>query len=128
LPRRAVVLGLDGMSSNILQRLMEHGKAPYIKYLVNRSKVRELYVDLSFTLVSWSSISAGCDPGKHGIFNCLLPQPYGELRLVTRELLERLTVSEIAALNELRAITINVPISCPPYIRKPPRSLRLDSS
>ena len=119
MPRHAVVvLGLDGMSLNVLFRLIDLGVMPYVKHLVQKSFVKDLNVDLPFTLSSWTSISTGCNPGKHGIFDCLLPQPGGEPRLVTREFVERPTISEIVVLNGLKAVTINVPMTYPPAVKK----------
>ena len=116
--KRVTVIGLDGMPLAVLFRLIDLSAMPYTKHLVQKSLVRDLYVDLPFTLASWASISTGCNPGKHGVFDCLLPQPGAEPRLVTRELMERPTMCEIAALNGLKAITINVPMSCPPAVKR----------
>ena len=118
MPKHAIILGLDGMPLAVLFKLIDLGVMPYTKHLVQKSLIRNLNVGLPFTLASWTSISTGCNPGKHGIFDCLLPQTGVEPRLVTRELVERPTISEIVALNGLKAITINVPMTYPPAIKR----------
>ena len=114
--RRCVVLGLDGVPLEAINRIVEHGAMPFTRTLLQRSFHGELLVDLPFTLSSWSSISTGCGPAKHGVFDCLYPQPWSEPKLVTREMVERPTMCEIAAMNGLRAVTISVPMTCPPVV------------
>jgi len=116
--RHAAVIGLDGLPVPALLQAVRLGYMPFTASLLNKAVLRNLFVDLPFTLSSWSSISTGCNPGKHGVFDCIMPKPHGEPELVTRKHLERPTFTEIAAMNKLKAITINVPMTCPPVIRR----------
>jgi len=114
--RRCVVLGLDGVPLEALGKICDRGSMPFTRTLLEKGFSNHLLVDLPFTLSSWSSISTGCGPAKHGVFDCLCPQPWSEPRLVTREMVERPSMCEIAAMNGLRAITISVPMTCPPIV------------
>jgi len=115
--RHAVIVGLDGMPLRIFEKLFEYSAMPFTKHLWGKMLTAELEVDLPFTLASWTTISTGVNPGKHGIFDFLRPLSNGEPRLVTREDLERPTINEIVALNKLESVTINVPMTFPPVIK-----------
>lgn len=72
--RRIVILGLDGLDHGLTTSLMEEGKLP------NLARLREMggFQSLSSTLppispVAWSSFQTGVNPGKHNIFDFLVP-------------------------------------------------------
>ena len=50
--KRVIVIGLDGMPLTVLFKLIDLSVMPYTKHLIQKSLVRDLYVDLLFTLVS----------------------------------------------------------------------------
>lgn len=72
--RRVIVLGLDGQDPGLTEQFMAEGLLP------NFSKLRDqgCFVPLKTTLlaespVAWSSFQTGCNPGKHKIFDFLVP-------------------------------------------------------
>ena len=72
--RRVVVLGLDGQDPELTERFMREGLLP------NFARLREqgTFVPLQTTLlaespVAWTSFQTGCNPGKHRIFDFLVP-------------------------------------------------------
>ena len=72
--RRVVILGLDGQDPELTEQFMKEGLLP------NFSRLREqgTFLPLQTTLlaespVAWTSFQTGCNPGKHRIFDFLVP-------------------------------------------------------
>ena len=72
--KRVVVLGLDGQDPELTEQYMREGLLP------NFSRLRDkgTFVPLQTTLlaespVAWTSFQTGCNPGKHRIFDFLVP-------------------------------------------------------
>jgi predicted AlkP superfamily phosphohydrolase/phosphomutase len=72
--RRVVIVGLDGQDPELTEEWMNQGLLP------NFSKLRErgAFARLGTTLpaespVAWSSFQTGCNPGKHRIYDFLVP-------------------------------------------------------
>ena len=82
--RRVVVLGFDGVDSDLLEKWMatEDPENPGQSLLPNLTALaaRGTYSPLMPTIpaqspVSWSSFATGTNPGQHGIFDFLLRDP-----------------------------------------------------
>ncbi|MBN2466890.1 MAG: alkaline phosphatase family protein, partial [Deltaproteobacteria bacterium] len=76
LTRRVVVLGLDGLSPDIVEPMMKAGKLPHFSQL----KATGFYSPLTTTNppispVAWSSFQTGVNPGKHNVFDFLSRDP-----------------------------------------------------
>lgn len=74
LAKRVIVLGLDGFSPRIAEKMMDSGKLPYL----NTLRKNGTFCDLQTTCpgispVAWSSFQTGVNPGKHDIFDFLSP-------------------------------------------------------
>lgn len=72
--RRVVVLGLDGQDPELTEEFMQQGLLPNFA----RLRERGTFVPLQTTLlaespVAWTSFQTGCNPGKHRIFDFLVP-------------------------------------------------------
>src|SRR5436190_10851393 len=72
--QRVVVLGLDGLDHGLTQKLLADGKLPHLAALRDRG----CFLPLGSTLppispVAWSSFQTGVNPGKHNIFDFLVP-------------------------------------------------------
>lgn len=67
--RRVFLLGLDGASWNVLDRMFASGHMPHLERLCNEGVRATLASTLPpITPVAWSSLMTGVNPGKHGIF------------------------------------------------------------
>ena len=67
---KMLVLGLDGATWDVIFPLLQAGKMPNLKYLVDGGMWGYLNsTNPPMTLPSWSSMLTGCNPGKHGIFD-----------------------------------------------------------
>ncbi|HEY3354261.1 MAG TPA: alkaline phosphatase family protein [Polyangia bacterium] len=74
--RRVLVLGIDGMDPQLLQRFMAEGRTPHLKALAARGA----FVPLESTVppqspVAWSTVITGTGPEQHGIFDFVHRDP-----------------------------------------------------
>ncbi len=68
--KNTVLIGLDGGSFTILDRMMDNGTMPYLKSMVESSARGELLsVIPPLTPPGWTSMITGRSPGYHGITN-----------------------------------------------------------
>lgn len=74
LARRVIVLGLDGLDPKTAQELMDQGKLPNFKKLAEEGYFRPLRTTMpSMSPVAWSTFMTGVNPGKHAIYDFLVP-------------------------------------------------------
>ncbi|MCD4700644.1 MAG: alkaline phosphatase family protein, partial [Candidatus Aegiribacteria sp.] len=72
--KRVVILGLDGFSPDISERMMTDGEMPNLEKLCNAGTFSRLGTTCpGISPVAWSSFQTGVNPGKHGIFDFLTP-------------------------------------------------------
>lgn len=74
--KKVIVLGIDGLDPNIMERMMDSGQLP------NFSKLREMgcysrlmTVNPPQSPVVWSSIATGNNPGYHGVYDFIIRNP-----------------------------------------------------
>ena len=90
-PPRVVILGFDGVDSQIVEQMLARGELPNLAEL----KARGGYSPLTPTIpaqtpVSWATFSTGLDPGGHEIFDFLKRDPSN--RIPTFAVAEEITV------------------------------------
>jgi predicted AlkP superfamily phosphohydrolase/phosphomutase len=74
--KRVVVLGIDGMDPQLLQKFMDEGRMPNFKALIAEGDFRPLQTTMPpQSPVAWSTFMTGLDPGGHGIFDFLHVDP-----------------------------------------------------
>src|SRR5919204_4105119 len=72
--KRVVVLGLDGLDYTLTERLLAEGKLPHLDALRKQGCFKPLGTTLpSISPVAWSTFQTGTNPGKHNIFDFLVP-------------------------------------------------------
>ncbi len=72
--RRVVVLGLDGQDPALTRRFMEEGRLPHLARLAATGTFGELQTTLlAESPVAWASFQTGCNPGKHRVYDFLVP-------------------------------------------------------
>ena len=75
-PPRVVVLGFDGVDSQIVEQMMAAGRLPSLSALKQRGGYSPLLPTVpAQTPVSWATFSTGLDPGGHEIFDFLKRDP-----------------------------------------------------
>jgi predicted AlkP superfamily phosphohydrolase/phosphomutase len=72
--RRVIVLGLDGQDPELTEQLMDEGVLPNFARLRQQGSFHRLRTTLlAESPVAWTSFQTGCNPGKHRIFDFLVP-------------------------------------------------------
>ncbi|REJ87690.1 MAG: nucleotide pyrophosphatase [Planctomycetota bacterium] len=70
--RRVVVVGLDGLDPDRVERLMHNGRLPHFQTLARTGNFSRLGTTLPpISPVAWSSFLTGVNPGKHNIYDFL---------------------------------------------------------
>jgi predicted AlkP superfamily phosphohydrolase/phosphomutase len=73
-PRRCLVLGLDGGTFDLLDPLMKAGEMPFLASLAARgARAPTLSVYPAKTIPAWYSFATGKDPGELGVFGFMEP-------------------------------------------------------
>jgi len=76
LNKKIVILGLDGLSPDIVERLMGEGKLPHLARLKEKGSYRRLSTsNPSQSPIVWSCFATGVNPGKHGLFDFIKRNP-----------------------------------------------------
>ncbi|MCS6865162.1 MAG: alkaline phosphatase family protein [Gemmataceae bacterium] len=72
--QRVVILGLDGLDYGLTVRWLQEGKLPHLAKLQQQGCFRPLGSTLPpISPVAWSTFQTGTNPGKHNIFDFLVP-------------------------------------------------------
>ena len=72
--KRVIVLGLDGQDPELTEQLMNEGVLPNFTRLRQQGSFHRLRTTLlAESPVAWTSFQTGCNPGKHRIFDFLVP-------------------------------------------------------
>jgi predicted AlkP superfamily phosphohydrolase/phosphomutase len=72
--KRVVILGLDGLDHGLTEQMLAEGKLPHLAALRDQGCFKPLGSTLPpISPVAWSSFQTGTNPGKHNIFDFLIP-------------------------------------------------------
>src|SRR5258707_13719173 len=72
--KRVVILGLDGLDHGLTTQFLAEGKLPHLAALRDQGCFKSLGSTLPpISPVAWSSFQTGVNPGKHNIFDFLIP-------------------------------------------------------
>ena len=78
LNRKAMIIGLDGATWTLLRPWIDQGQLPHLARLVHEGASGPLTTTIPPVSASaWVSLATGCNPGKHGAFDFVFPQPGG---------------------------------------------------
>ncbi|HKQ96296.1 MAG TPA: alkaline phosphatase family protein, partial [Candidatus Polarisedimenticolia bacterium] len=115
---RTLLLGLDGATFTILDRLMAGGLMPSLKALVARSARADLMSTVNpLTPLAWTTLITGRTPGHHGVFDFVRVEQTGEyptFRLATSSDVRCPTLWSMLSDRNLVSISMNFPVMFPP--------------
>ena len=108
---RTIAIGLDGVSWNILDPLLETGRLPRLQELRERgsSGVLESTVPF-FTGAAWASFATGASPGAHGIYDFMTLRPDLSLSVAHQGDLRRPTYYQHLGHAGRRSVLVNMPL------------------
>jgi len=113
---RAVVIGLDGTPFTLATRLMDEGRMPHLRALVERGTMTQMEsVIPTVSSVAWASIVTGCNPGKHNIFGFIdrVPLTYEMFIPSSKNMLARTWIELLSTMGK-RVFSMGVPTTYPP--------------
>lgn len=120
-PRQKVfVLGIDGLTFDLLVPWVKEGKLPHFAKLLEESSSTQLVSTIPpVSPTAWTSATTGMNPGKHGIFGFVKNYRHandGSLDYTFNSALDRQTDPLWMILSERgkRSVVINVPCTSPP--------------
>jgi predicted AlkP superfamily phosphohydrolase/phosphomutase len=113
---RIFILGLDSATWDLIRPWAAEGKLPNLNKLVENGTSGSLQSAIPpLTPPAWTSFMTGKNPGKHGIFHFIEPQPgtYA-MRYSNAGSRRARTIWKILSENGLSVGTVNVPFTFPP--------------
>jgi len=111
---RVIIIGLDGGTLDLMEPWMEQGKLPSF----SRIKEQGIYGRLRsttpyYSAPAWVSITTGCQPGKHGIYDFFRTDTYKK-NLVSSKHRKVPALWNMLTWNNKKSIIVNVPGTFPP--------------
>lgn len=74
--KRLIILGVDGLDPNMLQRFVDEGVLPNFKLLMEQGDFKPLQTSMPpLSPTAWSTFITGLDPGGHGVFDFIHRDP-----------------------------------------------------
>lgn len=118
--KKIVVLGIDGLGLELLNRLLERNEMPNLKKIIEngiKSKLLSAIPPSSGTL--WSSFATGKDTNNSGCCSYMMPEKdLKTFHLLSSKDINGKTFYEIIEQKNLKPILINLPNSYPPRLKK----------
>ncbi|HEU4402786.1 MAG TPA: alkaline phosphatase family protein, partial [Candidatus Polarisedimenticolia bacterium] len=115
---RTLLIGLDGATFTVLDRLMDSGVMPELRALCRRGVRADLLSTPNpLTPAAWTSLLTGRSPGHHGIFDFVRVEELGyhpQFRLATSSDIRCRTLWSILTEQGRRSIGLNFPVMFPP--------------
>ncbi len=113
---KVLLIGLDGATFDVLGPLMDQGKLPVLKSLVEGGTSARLEsTKPPITPAAWTTFMTGKGPGRHGIIDFLRYDPMrNELMLNNNQKISQPTIWQILSEKKYRVGSINVPMTYPP--------------
>ena len=113
---RALVLGLDGASWELMDRFIAEGDLPNLESLCSGGLRAPLNSTMPpMTLPSWASMLTGTNPGKHGIFDFVhRRRPGWELEFANASHRRAPTLHQLLSEDGARVASLCVPTTWPP--------------
>ncbi len=111
---RVLLLGLDGMTFDVLEPAFEAGHMPVFKRLLDRGASGILTSTVPpYTPPGWTSIFTGVNPGKHGIFGFTLGNVQSSKGLVSLDRVTAPAIWNAANAQGVRMGLFNIPMTYP---------------
>jgi predicted AlkP superfamily phosphohydrolase/phosphomutase len=113
---RVLIIGLDGATLDLLVPWASEGKLPHIARLLKEGAWGPLQSPIPpITPPSWTTFMTGMNPGKHGVFHFIEPQPGSyEMRYINSSRRKARTIWRILSDAGLTVGVMNVPFTYPP--------------
>jgi predicted AlkP superfamily phosphohydrolase/phosphomutase len=113
---KVLIIGIDGATFDLIKPWAEEGKLPTFKGLLDEGAHGDLKSTFPpLTAAAWTSFMSGKNPGKHGLYDFIEPQPGSyEVRYTNARSRLTRTVWRILSESGMKVGIINVPMTYPP--------------
>ncbi len=113
---KVVFIGLDGATFDIIDPLIEGGKLPHIKRLIDRGSRGVLRsVVPPYSPPAWISMLTGKNPGKHGVFHFLKRKKRSyDLEMTSFSDVKESTIFSLLSHRGIGCGVMNIPMTYPP--------------
>jgi len=118
--RQVLLVGLDGMTHDVMAPLAEQGVMPTCRELMEGGSWGTLMSTVPpVTGPAWTSFCTGKQPGNHGVFDFFKPTRGDNAvgmkrRLINAREIDGKTLWQILGEHGLKSIVMNVPVTYPP--------------
>jgi predicted AlkP superfamily phosphohydrolase/phosphomutase len=114
--KRVLLIGLDGATFDVLGPIMDEGRMPVLKSLMQEGTSGVLESTRPpITPAAWTTFMTGKGPGRHGIIDFLRYDPTkNQLTLNNNQKISQTTIWQILSEKGYRVGSINVPMTFPP--------------
>ena len=114
---KVLIIGLDGTTYEIMEPFLSKGELPNIKKLMEDGccgKVKSTIPPMSGS--AWASIQTGVNPGKHGVFDCMLQKKKGEIAIeyINSTFIKVPTLWDLLGKRGKKVGVVNVMMTYPP--------------
>lgn len=114
--KSVLIIGLDGATFDYIDPLIDEGKLRSIAKLIKngvRSKLKTTVPPITGS--AWPSFMTGKTPAKHGVFDFIQQEIKEDVSLVDSRSIVGETIFDILSRNGKKVISINVPVTYPPW-------------
>jgi predicted AlkP superfamily phosphohydrolase/phosphomutase len=113
--KRAVIIGLDGATFDIIDPMIAAGKLPNLKQLIETGVSGPLRSTLHpNSFPGWSSCTTGTSEGMHGVYSPFIKHPGAyEFRAMSALDVQTKTIWELLSERNRRVAVVNVPTTYP---------------
>jgi predicted AlkP superfamily phosphohydrolase/phosphomutase len=113
---KVLIIGIDGATLDLIKPWAEEGKLPTFKGLLEEGVHGDLKSTFPpLTAAAWTSFMSGKNPGKHGLYDFIEPQPGSyEVRYTNARSRLTRTIWQIVSDAGMKVGIINVPMTYPP--------------
>jgi predicted AlkP superfamily phosphohydrolase/phosphomutase len=108
---RTIAIGLDGVSWNVLEPLLETGELPHLQAIRDEGAHGILESTIPFfTGPAWSSFATGASPAAHGVYDFMMLRAGGRLSVARQADLRRSTYYQQLGREGKRSVLVNMPL------------------
>jgi len=111
---RVIMIGLDGLSWHILNKLVDRNIMPNLGRIIDHGAKGIIRSTIPPTTApAWTSITSGVNPGKHGVFSFQRLNSNYDTKLANSLTIMHPRLHEILMLSGYKSVVINLPLSYP---------------
>lgn len=117
--KKILIIGLDGVSWNVLNPMLENGYMPFLQDFIKKGKSGILKsTEPPITPTAWTSFQTGLPPEVHqikGFRNFYLKEGKLQTRILSSSSVSAKRIWDILSENNRKICLLNVPLTYPPF-------------